>query len=252
MKLSNVVRRGLAFGVLIVVLASLAMGCGGSVGSDEEAELTLDQLLASGGEKLAAISTVKFRMIDEMESGAKFFGTTLKTVEGEVKSPDGARLLVDVETPAFGFVQIEILAVGEQAYMKFSKDAPWAELPIEDVPFKFGALGITLNALLPIMENVVMVGEEMVGDVPTIRVDGDVMSEDMGDLITAVSPGHPITLSFWFDKVDQTPRQFRILGQLFDDDAPETTRLVTMEIGVPVDIELPEINTRATRGREDY
>ena len=60
------------------------------------------------GEKLAAISTAKFQMVDEMETGAKFFGATLKTVEGEVKSPDGARMLVDVEVPAMGFVEIEI------------------------------------------------------------------------------------------------------------------------------------------------
>ena len=242
MKVSNVVRRGLLFAVLVVVLV-LSMACGGTAGSDEESELTLEQLLESAGAKLAAISTAKFQMVDEMESGAKFFGTTLKTVEGEVRTPDGARMLVDVETPAFGFVQIEILAVGEQAYMKFSRDAPWAELPIEDVPFKFGALGVTLSAFLPIMENAVMVGEEMVGDLATIRVDGDVLSEDTGDLITAVNPGHPVTLSFWFDKADHTLRQFRLRGRLFDDDGVETSRLVTMEIDVPVEIELPQTNS---------
>lgn len=243
MDLSRIKLRGSSCALLVMVSLLLAMACGGSAATDEEPALTLDQLIESAGEELAAVSTAKFQMIDEMESGAKFFGQTLKTVEGEVKSPDGARMLVDVETVAFGFVQIEILAVGEQAYMKFSKDAPWAELPIEDVPFKFGALGLTLSAVLPIMQNAVMVGEELVGDVPTIRVDGDVVSEDMGDLITSVNPGHAITLSFWFDKSDYTLRQFRILGQLFDLDAPETSRLVTMDIGVPVDIQLPETDT---------
>ena len=242
MKLSRIGRLKWSLTLLVTVFLLLAMACGGSAATDEEPELTLDQLLESGGEKLAAVSTAKFQMIDEMQSGAKFFGQTLKTVEGEVKSPDGARMLVDVETVAFGFVQIEILAVGEQAYVRFSKDAPWAELSIEDVPFKFGALGLTLSALLPIMQNPTMVGEELVGDVPAIRVDGDVVSEDMGDLITSVNPGHAIALSFWFDKADYTLRQFRILGQLFDLDAPKTSRLVTMDIGVPVDIQLPEID----------
>ena len=36
---------------------------------------------------------------------------------------------MDVVAPGFGFVEIEMLAVGDQAYMKFSKDAPWAPLP---------------------------------------------------------------------------------------------------------------------------
>ena len=242
MKLSNLVHHGLLFAVLAVVLASLAMACGGPGASDEERELTLEEVLESGGEKLAAISTAKFQMIDELESGAKFFQATLKTVEGEVKSPDGARMLVDVEQPAFGFVQIEIVAVGEQAYMKFSKDAPWLALPIEDVPFKFGRIGLTLSELLPIMENVAMVRDEFVGDVSTIRVDGDIVSEDLGNLITSVNPGHPVRLSYWFDQVDHTLRQFRIDGQIFDADGPETSRLVTMDVGVPVDIQLPEVD----------
>ena len=40
-------------------------------------------------------------MVDEMESGAKFFGLTLKTVEGEIKSPDSARIVVDAVAPAW-------------------------------------------------------------------------------------------------------------------------------------------------------
>ena len=39
------------------------------------------------------------------EIGAQFFGMTLKTVEGEVRSPDSAKMLVDVESPAMGFVK---------------------------------------------------------------------------------------------------------------------------------------------------
>ena len=99
-----------------------------------EPELSLDELLQSAGEKLAAITTAKFTMVDEMESGKEFFGQKLKAVDGEVRSPDGARMLVDVESASFGFVQIEIVAVEEQAYMKFSKDAPWLPLALEDVP----------------------------------------------------------------------------------------------------------------------
>ena len=106
-----------------------------------EPELTLDELVASAVGKLAAMASAKFEMIDEKESGSKFFGTTLKSVEGEVQSPDRAQILVDVEAPGLGFVEIGILAVGDEAYMKFSKDAPWLSLPLEQVPFKFQGMG---------------------------------------------------------------------------------------------------------------
>ena len=84
----------------------------------------LSDVLTRAGEKMAAMSSAKFGMVDETESGAKFFETTFKSMESEVKAPDSFRMLVDVVAPAFGFVEIEMMAVGEQAFMKLSKDAP--------------------------------------------------------------------------------------------------------------------------------
>ena len=97
---------------------------------------------------MAAMSTAKFNMVDEKETGAKFFGTTFKRMETEVEAPDSFRMVVDVEAPGFGFVKIEMLAVGDQAYMKLSKDAPWNPLPLDQVPFNFTGLGMTLRDLL--------------------------------------------------------------------------------------------------------
>ena len=180
-------------------------------------------------------------MVDETESGKQFFGNDLKTVKGDIRSPDGVKLLVDVQHPAFGFVQMEIVAVEEQAFMKFSKDAPWLPIPLEQVPFNFAGIGVTLSALLPVMAETAIVGRESVGEFQTIRVDGNVMSEDMTGLISDVNSGHALTLTYWFDEADHTLRQFKILGQLYDEDAPDTSRLVNMEFDVPVDIQLPDI-----------
>ena len=206
-----------------------------------EPELTLDELVASAVARLAAMASAKFEMIDEKESGSKFFGTTLKSVEGEVQSPDRAQILVDVEAPGLGFVEIGILAVGDEAYMKFSKDAPWLALPLEQVPFKFQGMGVTLSELLPVMKDTAITGRERVGGAETIRIDGNVASEDMSDLITSVDPGYAITLTWWLDETEHTLRQFRIAGQVFKDDGPETSRLLTIEIDAPVDIQLPDL-----------
>ena len=247
MQLSKRVCRRLSIIIVVTGLLLLGTACAAeptppvAPTSTPEPELSLDDLLSSVGDKLAAVSTATFQMIDESESGAEFFGTTLKTVQGEIRSPDGAKMLVDVESPSFGFVEIEIVAVGEQAYMKFSKDAPWLPLPLDQVPFNFGGIGAALSELLPVMQNAAIVGQESVRGAESIRIDGDVVSEDMSDLITSVDPGHPITLTFWIDELEHILRQFRITGQLFDDDGPGTTRLVTMDINVPVDIQLPEI-----------
>ena len=121
-------------------------------------ENTLNALLSSVESNLAAMSTAEFDMIDETESGAPFFGTTFKSLKGQVKSPDSFWMLVNVVAPGLGFVEIEMLAVGDESFMKFSEGAPWTPLPLEQVPFNFGGIGITLSELLPAMSDVALVG----------------------------------------------------------------------------------------------
>ena len=256
MDLFNIACRRLSFTVLVMGLLLLAAACGSgptptvaptltptvAPTPTPKPELSLDDLLSRVGGILATMSSIRFQMIDEMESGSKFFGTTLKNLDGEVRTPDGVRMLVDVEAPGFGFVEIEILAVGEQAYMKFSRDAPWLPMSIDQVPFNFGGIGVTLSELLPIIKNAAITGRESVGGAQTIRIDGNIVSEEFSDLVTSVDSGHAITLTLWVDEVEHTLRQFRIAGKLFDDDAPETSRLLIIKgINVPVDIQLPDI-----------
>ena len=208
-------------------------------------DTSLNDLLSSAAGKLAAISTVKFQMVDEFESGAKFFGMTLKSVEGEVRSPDRFRMVVAVETPNFGFVEIEMLAVGEQAYMKFSEDAPWAPLPLDQVPFNFGGIGVALSELLLSLGDPSIAGRESIGGAGTVRVDGNIGSQDLSGLITSVDPGHAVTLTFWIDETEHTMRQLRIDGKIYNDDEPGTKRLVSiMDVNVPVDIQLPDIDSK--------
>ena len=251
MNLFKIVRHRLSITVLAMGILFSAAACGAESAPTPmptptpTPELTVNDLLLSAGEELAAMSSAKFQMVDELETGAKFFGMTFKSIEGEVKSPDSFRMLVNVVAPGLGFVEIEMMAVGEQVYMKFSEDAPWLPLPLDQVPFNFGGIGVTLSAILPTMKNAAIVERESLAGVQTIRVDGDVLSEEMSNLITSVDSGHPITLTFWFDEVEHTLRQFRISGQLFDDNAPETIRLVTMDINVPVDIQLPDIDSNS-------
>ena len=193
---------------------------------------------------MAAMITAKFGMVDETESGAKFFDTTLKSMEAEVRSPDSFRMLVDVVAPAFGFVEIEMMAVGDQAYMKFSKDAPWAPLPLEQVPFNFSGLGPSLRDVLARLEDTAIDGRESIGDAQTFRVEGNITSDDLLDLVTNADPGHAMTLTLWIDEADHILRQLRIAGQIYDDDGPGTTRLLIIHgIDIPVDIQLPEVGS---------
>ena len=152
-------------------------------------EPTAEDILASAARVVGAMSTATLGMIDEEETGAKFFGTTFKNMEAEIETPDSVRMLVSVVAPGLGFAKIEILAVGDEAYMKFSEDAPWTPLPADQMPFNFRAVGTTLSDILSGVEAGVIVGREEVDGVETIRIDGEILSDDMSVLIPGRGPG---------------------------------------------------------------
>ena len=102
MNLSKTLRRWLSITVLMMASLFLAAACEMESTPTPTPTPDLGDLLSNAGEKLAAMSTAKFKMVDEMESGAKFFGTTFKSMEGEIRAPDSFRMLVDVVAPGFG------------------------------------------------------------------------------------------------------------------------------------------------------
>ena len=239
MRAFGIIRRGLAVTALTLGLLFVATGCGGSTPTPEP-ELTLEEILERTSEHLLSFETARFEMIDEMETGTKFFEQTLKSVDGKVQAPDRTDLLVNVESPILGFVQIGIIAVGDSAKMQFASGAPWTELPLDQVPFNFIGLGMTLSDLLPKIQNIELTGRETLNGIETIRIDGNLVSEDLANLITSADAGHPIDLTVWVGAEDQSVRQIRIVGNVFNDDGPGTSRLIILsEYDEPVDIQLP-------------
>ena len=241
MSLSKAIRSGLSIAVLLAGVVIAAAACG-EPSATEAPELSLDELMSELGENLAGMETVKFELVDEGELGAAFFGMTLQSLEGEIKAPDSFRMVVKVKTGGVAFAEISMLAVGDEAFMKFSDDAPWAPLPLDQVPFNFSGLGPTLSDLLPIIKDTAITGRESVEGDQTIRVDGNVQSEDLSSLITTVDAGHTVDLTLWITEDDINLRQLRIDGRIYDDDGEETSRLLSVTgIGEPVEIELPDV-----------
>ena len=205
------------------------------------AELTVDELVSSAGQRLAGLSSAQFDVVDESQSGAEFFGTTFKSMEAEVASPDSFRMLVSVVGSGPG-IREDRDAGGRRPGVhevlgRRAVDPP-ARRP---VPFDFRGVGVTLSEVVSNMQDPAIAGREDVMGTPTIRIDGSIVSEDLSNLITGANPGHAITLTVWIDEVDHTLRRMRIAGRLYDDDAPETKRLLNFSIDVPVDIQLPDL-----------
>ena len=76
------------------------------------------------------------------------------------------------------------------------------------------------------------------------QAEANLASDQLSDLISTVDPGHAVALTLWIDETEHTLRQIKIAGQIYDDDAPETTRLLSIVgIDVPVDIQLPDVGS---------
>ena len=95
MNLPRTLRHKLSISVFVMGVLFLVAACGGESATSAptpEPELSVNDLLSSAGEKLAAMSTAKFKMIDEEESGAKFFGNTLNRQDPCCPRPGARRL----------------------------------------------------------------------------------------------------------------------------------------------------------------
>ena len=250
MRLSIPLISGLSIAVLMAASLLLATACGAEPTPTPPpvptatAAPSVEDFLAAVGANVGAMQTAKFSMIDETGTGALFLGTTFKSMEAELDAPDGLRMLVEVEATGFGFLEIEIIKVGEQAFIKLSQGAPWSTLPLDQLPFNFSGLGMVFASLPATVQNVAITGQETVQGAQTIRIEGVIDSEALLPLITTADPGNEVTLTLWIDETEYALRQIKIAGQIYDDDAPETIRILTIVgIDVPVDIQLPDVDS---------
>ena len=201
--------------------------------------VSLDELLARLWENQGYISTATLTLTEEVESGAKFFGGTFKSMDVEVKAPSSSRMLLHLEVPTGEAAQVELVVVGDQA--RFRTDASWVPFPIDLLPFNFDSVGTTLAELIPVLKEPAISGQELVLGIQTIRVKATVLSSHLSGLFISSEPRNELKLTLWIDNANHTFRQLRIEGQLYRDDSPDTRRLLTIDaINVPIDIQLPE------------
>ena len=146
--------------------------------------------------------------------------------------------------PGFGFVQIALIQVGDQAFIKLTEDAPWLPLPANQVPFDFANIAKLFESLPAEVRDLTVTGQETVQGAPATVLQGVVRSEALSDLVTTAEPGHPVDLTLWIDPAEVMLRQVRIKGRILSEDAAGTSRLIVIEdINAPVEIELPDVTS---------
>ncbi|HAA94959.1 MAG TPA: hypothetical protein DCE26_04625, partial [Dehalococcoidia bacterium] len=160
---------------------------------------------------------------------------------GEVDIPDRFRVTVEAESVSpKTYIEISIITIENKTYMTGLFGRRWNEVPADTMPFNLSGLGQTLADIVDAIEGDRGLGQERLQGVDTVRLGGNISSEDLSELIPGAGSGLPVALELWLDPAGLL-RQVKIIGRVVPtDDADTVRRLVLNDTNQPVTMNPPE------------
>ncbi len=188
------------------------------------------------------LESAAFTLEHQAGSTILFPGLEMSKASGAVDVPDKIRLRVEAQsTIPRSFVEINIVTIGDKAWMTDFITGQWRQVPLEALPVDFSDLGRTLAEIIESVRDPRLVGSQELEGRDTYRIEGRVQSEDLAALVPGAGEGFEVVLMLWLDQDDDLLRRVLITGQVVPSDIPGTVRLLTLEdINLPVDITVPE------------
>ena len=247
----NTHRIRIGYGLLFASLIWMA-SCGSSSDTgptpDPAPTLSPPQVIERAGARMLALDTARFALEHEGDSSSQLFpGVQVNRVTGEVDMPNKFKVQIEAVS-AFprSFFRVDVVVVGDKALMTdFINSDKWNLWPIESLPFNFTNLGRILNDIILSVQGPTLEGVEVIGDVPTWRIKGTILSESLNTLVPAAGTGHEVELELWIGQPRELLRMVRIEGQVLDTDHPDVVRVLTIHsFDEPVEILLPDITAQ--------
>jgi len=188
------------------------------------------------------MESAAFTLEHQAGSTILFPGLEMSKASGVVDIPDRIRLRVEAQsTIPRAFVEINVVIIGDQAWMTDFISGQWRQVPLESLPVTFSDLGRTLADIIEAVRDPRLVGSQELEGRDTYRIEGRVQSEDLAALVPGAGEGFEVVLMLWLDQDDGLLRRVLITGQVVPSDIPGAVRLLTLEdINLPVDITVPE------------
>ena len=200
---------------------------------DPKAELrrTVDRLLA--------LESVSFVLDQTVGATLLTPGVEMTRAYGSVGIP--GRFDVTVEALVGNlYVELGMASLDGTSYMTNPITGQWAEVPAEAIPINLLTLGSTLAGIVESVAAPELLGETNLEDLHVYHIRGDILSENLKELVPGADPGYSVTLEMWMERENGTLRRATILGQVTDDDVPDALRVLTLDdINQPVTIEPP-------------
>ena len=142
------------------------------------------QVIRNSSARMIALDTASFTLEHEDGGSSELLpGLELFVARGEVDMPD--RFKIKAETMSLfprSFFEINIVVVGDQAFITDPVTERRIPAPIETLSFNFADLGRTLSDIILSMGNPTAAGTEKVDGVPSWRIEGTLPSESLRKL----------------------------------------------------------------------
>ena len=226
--------------LLLAALSALLLACSG--GSDDEASVPNADpatLLQRATAEVQQAGTFHFKLTHQNGSTPLPLNLELETAEGDFQVP--GRLKADVKAEAAGSinVSVDVISIDDQTWITNPFTRGWQKLPGASLR-DLADPGSLITAILPKVADPRFAGDESIGGVKTIRIEGTIDSGELRGALGFARPGHAVKIEAWIGAEDGLPRRIRLSGRLVSSEAENVQRQLDLSrFGETVDISPP-------------
>ncbi len=238
----------LKFKALLAALAvaGLVSACGSSAPTaplDGVTGIDIEVAMPQAVDQLLALRSAAFSLEHLEGSTVLVPGVLMTKVSGVVSIPDRFEVTVEAESEfPKSYLEISIITIDDTAYMTDIFTGRWNKISAGSLPFNLTGLGQTLADIIDAVQEPRAVRAERLNGIDTVLIKGQIVSEDLSELVPGSAEGFPVELELWLER-DGLLRQVLIIGRVVATDGPDTVRKLTLDnINQPVEIEPPGEN----------
>ena len=204
-------------------------------------EETAEDILLRAVQQLLLLESTAFTLEQLTGTTKLFTGLEMTKASGMVEVPGKAQVKIEAETTSpRSYVEVEVITIGEDAYMTDLLSGKWLQVPPEILPFSLHNIAATLADIVGNVQTPELVGIELLDGVETYRISGAVKSQDLSGIVPGAGTDFDVGVELWLDHPQALLRQAVITGKVVASDVPEAVRRLTLEdINAPVDITPP-------------
>ena len=190
-------------------------------------------------ERLLVLESVSFVLDQTVGATVLTPGIEMNRAYGRVAIPGKFEVTIEAQVGNL-YVELGMSSIDGVSYMTNPITGQWAEVPAESIPINLLDLGSTLAGIVEAVQSPELLGKTKLQDLDVYHIRGNILSEDLLELVPNAGRGHPVTLEMWMEQADGTLRQATISGRVTDADVSGALRVLTLDgVNQPITIKPP-------------